>query len=78
MYSRLTHARRAPCLSFPKLRGCPLLVLLHWLMPGQALADFDLPENLSVNRFFIKSPVFPFCEVSGSRSNPQSRNAFNR
>ena len=34
-------------------------------MAGQSLKDFGLPEDLTVNRFFIKSPVFPFAKFPG-------------
>src|SRR5688500_18669973 len=45
--------------------GVPIARIAALVMAGQALADFDLPENLSVNRFFIKSPVFPFVKFPG-------------
>jgi carbamoyl-phosphate synthase large subunit len=34
-------------------------------MAGQKLQDFNLPEELTVQRFFIKSPVFPFAKFPG-------------
>jgi carbamoyl-phosphate synthase large subunit len=34
-------------------------------MAGRKLAEFGLPEELTVNRFFIKSPVFPFAKFPG-------------
>ena len=34
-------------------------------MAGQKLKDFDLPRELTVQRFFIKSPVFPFVKFPG-------------
>jgi carbamoyl-phosphate synthase large subunit len=34
-------------------------------MAGQKLKDFGLPEELTVKRFFIKSPVFPFAKFPG-------------
>ena len=34
-------------------------------MSGQSLSTFGLPDELSVNRFFIKSPVFPFAKFPG-------------
>jgi carbamoyl-phosphate synthase large subunit len=34
-------------------------------MAGRKLKEFDLPEELSVKRFFIKSPVFPFAKFPG-------------
>ncbi|MFL6229377.1 MAG: carbamoyl phosphate synthase large subunit, partial [Pyrinomonadaceae bacterium] len=32
---------------------------------AKTLAEFDLPDALTVNRFFIKSPVFPFVKFPG-------------
>src|SRR6266702_8340652 len=32
---------------------------------GRKLKDFDLPDELSVDRFYIKSPVFPFAKFPG-------------
>jgi len=34
-------------------------------MAGRKLAAFNLPQDLSVERFFIKSPVFPFVKFPG-------------
>jgi carbamoyl-phosphate synthase large subunit len=34
-------------------------------MAGQKLQDFNLPGELTVKRFFIKSPVFPFAKFPG-------------
>jgi carbamoyl-phosphate synthase large subunit len=34
-------------------------------MAGRKLADFHLPQELTVDRFFIKSPVFPFVKFPG-------------
>ncbi len=48
-----------------KATGVPIARIAALVMAGQALADFDLPENLTVNRFFIKSPVFPFAKFPG-------------
>jgi len=48
-----------------KATGVPIARVAALVMAGQALASFDLPENLSVNRFFIKSPVFPFAKFPG-------------
>jgi len=48
-----------------KATGVPIARIAALVMAGQALADFDLPENLSVSRFFIKSPVFPFAKFPG-------------
>jgi carbamoyl-phosphate synthase large subunit len=35
------------------------------VMAGQKLKGLDLPEELSVDRFYIKSPVFPFRKFPG-------------
>ena len=48
-----------------KATGVPIARIAALVMAGQALADFDLPENLTVGRFFIKSPVFPFAKFPG-------------
>jgi carbamoyl-phosphate synthase large subunit len=48
-----------------KATGVPIARIAALVMAGQALADFDLPENLTVSRFFIKSPVFPFAKFPG-------------
>src|SRR3712207_1921147 len=34
-------------------------------MAGRPLESFGLPDDLSVGRFFIKSPVFPFVKFPG-------------
>jgi carbamoyl-phosphate synthase large subunit len=56
-------SRTVPFVS--KATGIPIARIAALVMAGQALADFGLPENLSVNRFFIKSPVFPFAKFPG-------------
>jgi carbamoyl-phosphate synthase large subunit len=56
-------SRTVPFVS--KATGVPIARIAALVMAGQALADFDLPENLTVNRFFIKSPVFPFAKFPG-------------
>ena len=48
-----------------KATGVPIARIAALVMAGRPLADFDLPANLSVNRFFIKSPVFPFAKFPG-------------
>ncbi len=48
-----------------KATGVPLARIAALVMAGQSLAEFNLPENLTVNRFFIKSPVFPFVKFPG-------------
>ena len=56
-------SRTVPFVS--KATGVPIARIAALVMAGQALADFDLPENLTVSRFFIKSPVFPFAKFPG-------------
>jgi carbamoyl-phosphate synthase large subunit len=56
-------SRTVPFVS--KATGVPIARIAALVMAGQSLADFDLPENLTVNRFFIKSPVFPFAKFPG-------------
>ncbi len=48
-----------------KATGVPLARIAALVMAGQNLAEFNLPENLTVSRFFIKSPVFPFVKFPG-------------
>ena len=48
-----------------KATGVPLARIAALVMAGQSLKDFGLPEDLTVNRFFIKSPVFPFAKFPG-------------
>jgi len=56
-------SRTVPFVS--KATGIPIARIAALVMAGQALADFGLPENLTVSRFFIKSPVFPFAKFPG-------------
>ena len=56
-------SRTVPFVS--KATGVPLASIAALVMAGHPLAGFDLPEELSVNRFFIKSPVFPFAKFPG-------------
>jgi len=56
-------SRTVPFVS--KATGVPIARIAALVMSGQPLAEFDLPENLTVNRFFIKSPVFPFAKFPG-------------
>ena len=48
-----------------KATGVPLAKLAARLMIGWRLADFDLLDELTVDRFFIKTPVFPFVKFPG-------------
>jgi carbamoyl-phosphate synthase large subunit len=56
-------SRTVPFVS--KATGVPLARVGALVMAGRKLKDFDLPSDLSVDRFFIKSPVFPFAKFPG-------------
>jgi carbamoyl-phosphate synthase large subunit len=56
-------SRTVPFVS--KATGVPIARIAALVMAGQHLVDFDLPQDLTVNRFFIKSPVFPFAKFPG-------------
>jgi carbamoyl-phosphate synthase large subunit len=50
-----------------KATGVPLARIASLVMAGRPLAGFGLPEDLTVrlDRFYIKSPVFPFKKFPG-------------
>ncbi len=56
-------SRTVPFVS--KATGIPLARIAALVMAGKPLAEFALPDNLTVARFFIKSPVFPFAKFPG-------------
>ncbi|HEX8137847.1 MAG TPA: carbamoyl-phosphate synthase large subunit [Pyrinomonadaceae bacterium] len=56
-------SRTVPFVS--KATGVPLARIAALVMAGRSLASFDLPDDLTVSRFFIKSPVFPFVKFPG-------------
>ena len=56
-------SRTVPFVS--KATGVPIARIAALVMAGQELKDFRLPEELTVQRFFIKSPVFPFAKFPG-------------
>src|SRR5438067_2023913 len=56
-------SRTVPFVS--KATGAPLARIGALVMAGRKLKDFDLPADLTVDRFFIKSPVFPFAKFPG-------------
>jgi carbamoyl-phosphate synthase large subunit len=56
-------SRTVPFVS--KATGFPLARIAALVMAGQSLAGFELPADLTVSRFFIKSPVFPFVKFPG-------------
>jgi carbamoyl-phosphate synthase large subunit len=56
-------SRTVPFVS--KATGVPLAKVAARLMLGRKLAEFGLREELKVQNFFIKSPVFPFVKFPG-------------
>jgi carbamoyl-phosphate synthase large subunit len=56
-------SRTVPFVS--KATGVPIARIAALVMAGQTLKGFGLPEELTVKRFFIKSPVFPFAKFPG-------------
>ena len=56
-------SRTVPFVS--KATGVSIARIAALVMAGQKLKDFNLPEELTVQRFFIKSPVFPFAKFPG-------------
>jgi carbamoyl-phosphate synthase large subunit len=56
-------SRTVPFVS--KATGVPIARIAALVMAGQKLEEFGLPEELTVKRFFIKSPVFPFAKFPG-------------
>jgi carbamoyl-phosphate synthase large subunit len=61
-------SRTVPFVS--KATGVPLARIAALVMAGRELSSFDLPEDLTENlktnqRYFIKSPVFPFAKFPG-------------
>jgi carbamoyl-phosphate synthase large subunit len=53
-------SRTVPFVS--KATGVPLARIAALVMAGRKLKSFNLPAELSVSRFFVKSPVFPFAK----------------
>ncbi len=56
-------SRTVPFVS--KATGVPLARVAALVMAGRKLKDFGLPDELTVDRFYIKSPVFPFRKFPG-------------
>jgi carbamoyl-phosphate synthase large subunit len=56
-------SRTVPFVS--KATGVPLAKIAAKLMTGRKLAEFHLPDELKVERFYIKTPVFPFVKFQG-------------
>jgi len=56
-------SRTVPFVS--KATGVPIARIAALVMAGTKLSDFSLPDELTVKKFFIKSPVFPFAKFPG-------------
>ena len=56
-------SRTVPFVS--KATGVPLAKIAARLMIGRKLSEFNLAEELQVDRFYIKTPVFPFAKFPG-------------
>jgi carbamoyl-phosphate synthase large subunit len=56
-------SRTVPFVS--KATGVPLARVAALVMAGKKLQEFGLPKELTVDRFYIKSPVFPFRKFPG-------------
>ncbi len=56
-------SRTVPFVS--KATGVPLAKIASCLMVGRRLEEFNLPDELAVDRFYIKTPVFPFVKFQG-------------
>jgi carbamoyl-phosphate synthase large subunit len=56
-------SRTVPFVS--KATGVPLAKIAARLMIGRRLSEFNLPDELTVDRFYVKSPVFPFVKFPG-------------
>jgi carbamoyl-phosphate synthase large subunit len=56
-------SRTVPFVS--KATGVPLAKIAARLMIGRKLSEFNLPDELKVDRFYIKTPVFPFIKFPG-------------
>jgi len=56
-------SRTVPYVS--KATGVPLAKIAAQLMVGRKLKEFNLPSELKVNQYCVKSPVFPFARFPG-------------
>jgi carbamoyl-phosphate synthase large subunit len=56
-------SRTVPYVS--KATGVPLAKIAARLMVGRKLSEFNLPSELKVNQYCVKSPVFPFARFPG-------------
>jgi len=57
-------SRTVPFIS--KATGVPLAKVAARVMAGRSLAEQGITEDLTVDRFFIKAPVFPFLKFPGA------------
>ncbi len=57
-------SRTVPFLA--KATGLPLVKMATKLMLGKSLAEVGLHEDLTVDRYYVKAPVFPFAKFLGS------------
>jgi carbamoyl-phosphate synthase large subunit len=56
-------SRTVPFVS--KATGVPLAKIAAQVMVGRRLKEFHLPDELKVENYFVKSPVFPFSKFPG-------------
>ncbi len=56
-------SRTVPFVS--KATGVPLAKIAAKVMGGKSLPELGITEDLEVNAFFVKSPVFPFAKFPG-------------
>ncbi len=57
-------SRTVPFVS--KATGVPLAKVAARIMLGESVDSFNLPDELSVSQYFVKSPVFPFARFPGA------------
>jgi carbamoyl-phosphate synthase large subunit len=57
-------SRTVPFIS--KATGVPLAKVAARVMAGRSLAEQGITEDLTVDRFFVKAPVFPFLKFPGA------------
>ena len=65
MCSKSTRAHREPFPSFPKRQASRLASVAALVMSGNRLPILICRGAFRWNRFFIKSPVFPFAKFPG-------------
>jgi carbamoyl-phosphate synthase large subunit len=57
-------SRTVPFVS--KATGVPLAKVAARIMLGESIDSFNLPDELTVSQYFVKSPVFPFSRFPGA------------